>query len=169
MNKKLTKACLGYTEATGGMNLAAFKRELKKKYPSKTSIINAKNRKELEVYCKRVKEIKEDIQKGKDKYFIKNTPLSGQHKKYCRCVAEVSAKNTRECLKSGDWKKAPQPGKKCLNPYSICTKSTKRRGAIKCTPYYNLSSMPANEIRALAMMKGMTVKEFREFVKNERR
>lgn len=85
----------------------------------------------------------------KQAYFLGNAPLLDQQKKYCRCVAHVSAKNPEWCNRERAWFSV-RNGKQCANPFSICTKSTKRRGQIECSINFDFRNFPEEELRAYA-------------------
>jgi hypothetical protein len=111
---------------------------------------------------------KSSPEKSKEDYFIKDTPLNSKQRKYCKCIAHVSAKNDSKCYgKYEEWKKGPK-SKDCLNPYVICTKSTNRSGSrFECVPYYNLEAIPKLEIASLAGLHGKKLSEFKKYVKEK--
>ena len=158
--KALYNASNGKTLKDGGLNLSDFRKKLVKMYPNKKSIIQKKNRKELETYSKTLLDTphNENYKKHPD------TSIQGR---YCRCIAKVAAKNPEWCYKHDAWKNK-QRGV-CSNPYPICTASTKRKGKVSCGGYYykNLQNMPSAEVRALAAMKGTSVKEYKRLLKKE--
>ena len=165
MDLQLLNACEGKSKSTGGLNLPEMKRELIELFPEHRQEISSRTRKSLYRYCKRY--FGEEIREAKEKYFIRGTPLNKKQKDYCRCIAHVAAKNPEWCFKHQAWKRAKK-GDKCLNPYAICTKSTKRRGRFYCTKYYDLENIPIEEVKALASMKGMSVSEFKKLAYRER-
>ena len=75
-----------------------------------------------------------------------------QQKRYCRCILHVAEQQPEWCLETQDWYKQ-RDGKKCYNPYAICTKSLSRRGSVECFLNYNLDGIPDKEIRALILLK----------------
>ena len=107
------------------------------------------------------------MREAKAKYFVKGTPLNKRQMDYCRCLAHVSAKNPVWCYKHQAWKTVRR-GSPCYNPYAVCTKSTRRKGRFHCTKYYDLENMPSGEVRALALMKGLSVSDFKKLADRER-
>lgn len=168
VTKPLYLACSGATKKDGGMNLSEFKKKLKQVFPTNAKHIGSINtRKELEIYCRRSGKINGAIKDAGMRYFKEGVPLDEHQKKYCRCIAKVASQNKRECNKEGKWKSGKRD-KGCVNMFAICTKSTKRTGRVTCAPYYDVDTMPFNELRALADMKGMSVAKYKKFVKSER-
>ena len=165
MDVKLLNACLGKAESAGGLNLPEMKKQLVQLFPEHQSEIRRRTRKSLYGYCK--KYFSEEMREAKEKYFVRGTPLNKRQMDYCRCLAHVSAKNPEWCYKHGAWKKV-RKGTPCYNPYAVCTKSTKRKGRFRCTKYYDLQNMPAREVRALAAMKGLSVRDFKILADRER-
>jgi len=170
MDKVLLNACMGKSSAGGGLNIADFREEMAEMFPEKADKIMNMNRKQLQGLCKRDVEIREEIKEAKARYFLPGSPLNERQIAYCRCLAHVSAKNPAECYTGADpeWKKGPK-SKRCYNMYSVCTKSTKRKGRFRCTPYYDLDDMPADEVKSIAMLEGKTVPQLRKYIEEERR
>ena len=164
MDEKLLYACMGKSKSAGGLNLPEMKKGLIKKFPKHKEEINKMNRKQLTNYCR--KNFGKEIQKSKEKYFVHNSSLNKQQMKYCRCLAHIAAKNPEWCYEHGAWKKTKG---KCYNPYSVCTKSTKRKGRFYCNKYYDFDNMPEKEVKSLALLKGISVSELKRKAAKERR
>lgn len=165
MNSKLENACFGKTASKGGLNLSDMRMELIALFPKDSKKIKGYNRKALEGFCRRkLKLSKANIESS---YFIEGTPLNDSQMSYCKCLAHVAAKNPEWCYRHGAWKTV-RPGTPCYNPYAVCTKSTRRRGSFPCTKYYDFENMPEDEVRSLAMMKGLSVPNFIRMVEGER-
>ena len=98
---------------------------------------------------------KSPVKSRKRSYFNKGNKLTDENRKYCRCVYHVAAQQTGQCLEQRNWGKTIN-GKKCYNPYAICTKSTHRQGQMKCFKDTHLSHLPTKELSALAHLKRMT-------------
>ena len=164
MDLKLLNACLGKTASSGGMNLPEMRRALIQLFPDHRLELQKRTRKSLYGYCK--KYFSEEIKEAKSKYFVKGTSLNKAQMAYCRCLARVSAKNPEWCYKHEAWKHV-NPKSPCYNPYAICTKSTRRRGRVYCTKYYDLENMPIKEVRSLALMKGLSVSDYKKLALQE--
>ncbi len=91
----------------------------------------------------------------KSKYFSASAEksLSESHKKYCRCIAHIAAKQSASCNASSS--SSTQRGKGCVNPYAVCTKVVGRSGpgSGECLQYYDLGAIPKDEVEALAVLK----------------
>lgn len=166
MDIRLLNACLGKSESQGGLNLPEMKKQLIQLFPEQRKEIQKRTRKSLYVFCK--KHFEEEMGESRSKYFVEDTPLNKAQMDYCRCLAHVSAKNPPWCYKHGAWKSV-RPGTPCYNPYALCTKSTGRKGRFRCAKFYDFENMPKNEVRTLAMMKGLSVPEFKRLAEQERR
>jgi len=166
MDIKLLNACLGKAESAGGLNLPEMKKQLIQLFPEHRSEIQRRTRKSLYNYCKRYFGV--EMKEAKSKYFVEGTPLNKPQMDYCRCLAHVSAKNPEWCYKHGAWK-TTRPGTPCYNPFAVCTKSTRRRGRFYCAKYYDFENMPANEVKSLAAMKGLSVADYKRLAAKERR
>ena len=73
------------------------------------------------------------------------------YESYCRCVLHVAARNPIEVNMS----KSYGPGTGYANPYSICTKTTGRKGSFACGTEYDFDVIPLDELRAFAALRGM--------------
>jgi len=82
-------------------------------------------------------------------YFKVSSGLTEPHERYCRCIAHVAAQQPDWCLKERAWFQT-RAGKKCYNPYPICTKSTKRQGFPECSANFDFTAFPDNELIAYA-------------------
>ena len=92
---------------------------------------------------------------GKAGYFKPDHDLTEGQEKYCRCTLHTMAKQPEDCLAAHNW----GPGKPCYNPYSVCAKSTRTSvgRSPKCTLNYNYSGIPDDELRAYAIVEGVSV------------
>jgi len=151
MSKQLILACDGKSASQGGLNFTELKDELSASFPNEEHKIRSMTRKSLLGYCKRTPKINKEIKTSKEKYFRPGSPLNSRQKAYCRCIAHVSAKDS------------------ALNPYAICTKSTKRTGRFKCAPYYDYSNIPDHEVKGLAKLKGTNVSNMKRISDEENR
>ena len=107
----------------------------------------------------------------KPNYFRSSSKLNPFQKKYCRCIAHVTATMSDKCLREKTWKKPYEEIKKsgikdCRNPFAICTKSTNRRGKFSCFENFDFKKMPREEVRKQALLEGKTVKELLKAQKN---
>ncbi len=163
MNEKFLRACNGKSKSQGGLNLGDLKIETKKRvHSNEKSKIDKMKRKELELFCKTRFERSNVLSTGA---FSRNVP-SEKHAKYCRCVVKVAQKNTEKCQRSRAWRK-PSRSKGCVNPYAVCRKSVGSTGHRECLKYANPELMSAEDIKALAMMKGVSVRQLRSKIKQE--
>jgi len=74
-------------------------------------------------------------------YFGEDASLTEQEKKYCRCIMHVAAKQSDWCLKQRAWGER-RGNKTCYQPWSVCTKSTKRRAVVECSKNFDFSRVP---------------------------
>lgn len=174
------KALSGKTKTQGGMNLSELRVYLMKKYPSHAPRMKNLSRSELTGYYHKnigKKNFRENSRKtsrqnsANNFYFLKDAKISESQKKYCRCVAHVASKNDEWCYIHNAWKKPTgNTGRKCYNPYAVCTKTTHRSGAgsRECLKYMDLGNMPLSEVKALANLKGVSVSELKRKVQRER-
>jgi hypothetical protein len=98
--------------------------------------------------------------KKRQSYFKRGNKLSKPHQKYCRCVLHVADQQSSECLRNKKWGENVN-GKRCYNPYSVCTMSTKRTKTPDCTGNLNLNAIPKNELRALLDIKNVTLAQLK--------
>jgi hypothetical protein len=194
---KFEKALAGVTLSRGGLNKEGLRNAILRRYPKQRAEIKTlKTRQDLvDWYTSRgkkksgsspktkrstpktkraspkTKRVSPKSPKVKSRaYIIRGSPLTEKQKKYCRCLAHVSAQNKAVCYRSGEWKKGPKSKKGCLNPYSICTKLTKRSGPrFECVPYYNLDAIPAAEIKGMAGLHGKTVTQFKKYIRDRQK
>lgn len=82
-------------------------------------------------------------------YFKVPSGLTEPHERYCRCIAHVASQQPEWCLKERAWFKT-RDGKKCYNPYAICSKSTKRQGFAECSVNFDFTQFPDSELIAYA-------------------
>jgi hypothetical protein len=90
-------------------------------------------------------------------YFKNNTGLEEPHQKYCRCVLHVASKNPIEINLS----KKYGPGTGFANPYSVCSKTTHRRGSVACGAVYDFTSIPYEEVKAFAALHGIDPSQYK--------
>lgn len=168
MDQVLLNACMGKSLSVGGLNLPDFREEMAEMFPEKVDEIVGMNRKQLTSLCKRDKEIRGEIKEAKARYFLPGSPLNEKQQAYCRCLAHVAAKNPSECYegKQPEWKEGPKSDQ-CVNPYSVCTKSTHRQGRFHCLKYYDLDDMPQKEVEAVSALHGKSIKETRKYIQDE--
>jgi hypothetical protein len=91
----------------------------------------------------------------KSQYFNKGNKLTEENRKYCRCVLHVAAQQPAQCLEKRSWGSTVN-GKKCYNPYAVCTSATHRKGKMLCFKDTHLSAIPGKELSALAHLKRLT-------------
>ena len=110
---------------------------------------------------KRYREKSRKVKTNKKNYFKPGNRLNDEQKKYCRCVYNVAAQQTPECLRRRKWtdKSENKNPNKCYNPYAICSKSVKRKGRIECYKNTRLQNLPPNEREALAALKQIKSKQ----------
>ena len=78
---------------------------------------------------------------SKKNYFIKNSKLTEQQKKFCRCILHIAKANKSSCNRTKKWNNKI----KCYNPYSTCAKSVKTTtGGKPCN--YNFKNLSKKEI-----------------------
>ena len=167
------KALMGKTKSQGGMNLPELKIYLMGMYPSHAPRMKNLDRGGIIRYYRRNIEEKSRHSQNSS-YFLKDAKISESQRKYCRCVAHISAKNDEWCYTHGMWKRGRSSGRslskrKCYNPYAVCTKATHRRGpgSRECLKYMDLDNMPLSEVKALANLKGVSVNELKRKVQRE--
>ncbi len=149
MDQRLVKACEGKSESQGGLNLEEARQHLIRLFPQYEAKLRSIKRSDLKGFCQSVPKIRDRIKYEKERYFVPGAPLSDKEKKWCRCVAHVSANPSS------------------YNPYAVCAKSVGTT-ASSCSPWYDYSSMPRQEVEALAKLKGKTVEELIETSLRER-
>jgi len=102
---------------------------------------------------------------------MKKPVKSKLREKYANCVLDVASKQSQACVRQISMG-GIQPGdlvngKRCYNPYSICTKSTKRKGFRGTTGYFDnrdyLEKLPDSKIKTIALLKSPKVKISRPF------
>lgn len=175
IGERLRKACMGRANAAGGLDVIEFKRELAKWFSAdETNTIMKSRRGDLQPYCTALLEHQVKIEKEQSQspsysggvyntltssytpatiydsssginYSDKSNPIaySDKNKRWCRCVAHVSAKRNVN------------------NPYAVCTHSVGRDGRVSCEDYYrNEYHLPADELDALATLKGKTPQQY---------
>ena len=91
--------------------------------------------------------------------------------KYLNCLLDVASKQSPACLRAvarGGVKGGEiVAGKKCSNPYAICTKTTGRTGRISSVGYYDWDSLPDNKLKTYAYLKSPKIKIPRPYNKPE--
>jgi hypothetical protein len=76
--------------------------------------------------------------------------LSEGEKKYCSCVAKVTAKQSDECLKNQALGRTVG-GQKCYDPYAVCAAST-RHTSKQCGVNYNYDEFPKETARKYGIL-----------------
>jgi len=89
------------------------------------------------------------IRTSTDEYFRNPEDMTTMHKKYCKCIVDVAGNQSDSCLRRKSWGSG-----RCYNPYAICTRSTGRRGALRCYANYKPSNIPADRWRKYQIMEG---------------
>lgn len=93
------------------------------------------------------------------KYFGDDVTLPEKEQKWCRCVLHVASKQTPTCLEDVNKNSGLIfDGKKCYNPYPICSASTKTASR-RCGENYNFKGIPDAELIAYAIIKKLPVPE----------
>jgi hypothetical protein len=95
--------------------------------------------------------------------------MSEPVKKYCRCLADVSAKQSAECLiQEGGTTSRRGKKKTCYNPYAICGRiKPKSMGGSGCARFYNYSTMPQAQKKAVADLHHKTIRQLVEAARQE--
>jgi phosphatidylethanolamine-binding protein (PEBP) family uncharacterized protein len=75
-----------------------------------------------------------------------NPDLPENIQKYCRCVAEVAAREPDECTREERYYQRVQ-GRRCANPYAVCHSTIPGVGNPDCTHNYIFENMPDNILR----------------------
>lgn len=86
-----------------------------------------------------------------------NAPIDERQQKYCRCVLEVSSKQTDKCLDNIAQRKTGTfgPGTDCYNVYSVCAASTgTSTGRGGCSKHYNFNEIPDEFLLAYLKLHG---------------
>ena len=80
--------------------------------------------------------------------------------KYCRCVLDVAAKNSQECLEQKAWGQEIG-GRTCYNPYAVCAKTigTTTGRSPYCGQNYNYNELPDKLLVAYARLNKIEVPE----------
>lgn len=71
--------------------------------------------------------------------------------RYCRCLMHVAAKQPEWCLREKAWRET-RAGRRCYNPYAVCTQSTGRAGRIECSATFDWSQVPDDELLSYALL-----------------
>lgn len=111
--------------------------------------------------------------KQKKKYPLGDIELTDKEAAWCRCILHVAAKQAPECNYKKSWSgwKTGDPaitvaGKRCVNPYAVCSASTGTSAAHKCTPNYDYDSIQLDELQAYANLAGIQ-KDLSQLTKQE--
>ena len=103
--------------------------------------------------------------KSKSKeYFLRPNSISNDTRKYCRCLAEVGAKQSDDCLRG---KSKETIGKGCYNPYAICGRIRPAGMRGGCAMLYDYKNMPQPLVQSTAAMHNKTIKELVAAAKDE--
>ena len=88
-------------------------------------------------------------------YLKKEAPLNEKERKYCRCVLHLAGNQTPTCLVEQAWRKERE-GRTCYNPYAVCASRIKTTSRL-CGQNYIFENIPDHELRAYALLSGITV------------
>ena len=101
-------------------------------------------------------------------YFLRPDRMSEAEKKYCRCLADVGAKQGASCLRGVGKRGSRATGKGCYNPYAICGRlKPKSLGSGGCAMFYNYKTMPYAQTKATADIHNKTIKELVDAARSE--
>lgn len=97
------------------------------------------------------------VERFGDEVFLKPKSMTSGHRKYCRCLLKVAAKQTKPCLRrqaSGSKKRTSG----CANPYAVCARIPhgKKRA---CVPHFNFKKIPRAVAESYAALKNKTMEE----------
>lgn len=81
--------------------------------------------------------------------------LTAQEQRYCSCVPQVAEKNAASCNEDKAWFET-RDGKKCYNPYAVCTSSV-GTNVPSCKDHYNYSQFTDGQLKAMANLDGISV------------
>jgi len=98
----------------------------------------------------------------KKEYFLRPNQISAETKKYCRCLAEVGAKQSSSCLRG-----STAIGKGCYNPYAICGRIRPAGMKGGCAMLYDYKNMPYALKESTAAMHNKTIKELVDSARRE--
>ena len=90
-----------------------------------------------------------------DTFFLEDSDLDEDKKKWCRCVLKVATKETGECLKTKAWFKKIE-GKSCYNPYSVCSK-TVGTSTKECSQHYDFNKFSDQRLIAYVQLHHIDV------------
>ncbi|MDR3540749.1 MAG: hypothetical protein P4L69_07225 [Desulfosporosinus sp.] len=107
------------------------------------------------------------VRQEKEKWFKRPGTLSPETKKYCRCLAEVGAKQSESCLRTKVSKGKATVGSACYNPYAICGRLKPPGMKGGCAMLYNYQNMPYALAEGTAAMHNKSVKELVEAARKE--
>ncbi|MDB4769526.1 hypothetical protein OAG24_01035 [bacterium] len=196
VSARMLKACQGYTRSQGGLNLAEFKRALKRKYPGRKEKIDKSSRQKLNEMCKPKRKVKSTRKYTKMRTISgvksrsRSRPKSGSRSKsrtrsrsrsLTRSKSRPRSKGSltsRYCrcvakVTAKNPKKCYSKGKftsgpGCYNPYAICTSSVGRTGKVKCGKYYSSGALTKGQTAALARSKGVSSTRFKQILRSEK-
>ena len=101
------------------------------------------------------------------RYFKHPEAVTEPVRKYCRCLADVAAKQGKTCLRQN---KSKSGKGRCYNPYAICGRiKPKSMGRGGCAMLYNYKTMPLAQKEAVANLHNKTMKEMIAAAKEEAR
>ena len=93
--------------------------------------------------------------KGHVGMFKSNSPLSEPEKRYCSCLLKSAARQPEDCLLEKAWYER-RDGKRCNNPYPICTKSVGAH-VRTCSSNYDFAGMTNDLLRAWILLHGKSI------------
>lgn len=101
-------------------------------------------------------------------YFLRPDKMSEAEKKYCRCLADVGAKQGSACLRGVGRRGRKATGRACANPYAICGRlKPSSMGNRGCAMYYNYNTMPYAQTKATADIHNKTIQELIDAAREE--
>lgn len=89
---------------------------------------------------------------------IKDSDLTESEQKFCSCVVQVSEKQPSECNIEKAWYKIRR-GKKCYNPFSVCSKTTQGSNS-ECNKNYNYELLTDRQLNELANLSDIKTSPF---------
>lgn len=91
-------------------------------------------------------------------YFLPDSTLNDQEKKYCRCVLNVASQQPGACNLEKAWFERRE-GSVCYNPYAVCASSV-GTSSRECGDNYNFQGLPLDHVKAYAGLHGIQYTEY---------
>lgn len=133
---QIKKAQAGLPRSAGGLNVSDIKRIL--------GISGVFSRSELE------RRLTNSTGVPKSRYFKQPVTISDAQQRWCRCILHVAKKQPDWCLDNPEENAGIESeGRKCYNPYAVCSKSVKGKRGRECFKYLNLQAIPRDERESL--------------------